>query len=189
MTTYSSSHLRNGIKILYYNEPYVIESSEFVKPGKGQAFTRVKMRRLLTGTRIEKTFKSTDLFEKANVIEIILNYSYKDARFFYFMHPETFEFYQIESKILENIHKWLQPNAECVVTLWNDKVIVVQPPNFIISKVINTDPGIKGDTAASVNKLAILETGAIVKVPLFVQVNEVIRVDTRSGEYVSRVKL
>ncbi|CAJ0993405.1 elongation factor P [Pantoea sp. Nvir] len=188
MATYLSNDFRSGLKIMFEGEPYAIESSEFVKPGKGQAFVRVKMRRLLTGTRIEKTFKSTDSVEGADVIDVTLQYSYKDGEFFYFMHPETFEQYHIEMKILEYMQRWLQDNAECIVTLWNNKAIAVQPPNFIEAKVTETAPSLKGDTVGTGGKIAKLETGAVVKVPLFVQIGEVIKVDTRSGEYVSRVK-
>ncbi len=188
MATYLSNDFRSGLKIMFEGEPYAIESSEFVKPGKGQAFARVKMRRLLTGTRVEKTFKSTDSAEGADVVDMTLQYSYNDGDFFYLMHPETFEQYQVESKVLEDVQKWLQDNTECIVTLWNNKVIAVQAPNFIESEVIEADPGLKGDTAGTGGKPAKLATGAVVKVPLFVQIGEVVKVDTRSGEYVSRVK-
>ena len=188
MATYSSNDFRPGLKIMLEGEPYAVESSEFVKPGKGQAFARVKMRRLLTGTRVEKTFKSTDSAEGADVVDVTLQYSYNDGDFYYFMHPETFEQYQVESKVLEDIKVWLQDNAECIVTLWNGKAIAVQPPNFIEAEITDTDPGLKGDTAGTGGKPATLATGAVVRVPLFVQIGEVIRVDTRSGEYVSRVK-
>ncbi|MGV3344516.1 elongation factor P [Enterobacteriaceae bacterium LUAb1] len=188
MATYSSNDFRNGLKIMFEGEPYAIESSEFVKPGKGQAFARVKMRRLLTGSRVEKTFKSTDSAEGADVVDLTLHYSYSDGDFYYFMHPETFEQYQVEAKAVEEITKWLQDNAECIVTLWNGRAIAIQAPNFIEAEITETDPGLKGDTAGTGGKPATLSTGAVVKVPLFVQTGEVIRVDTRSGEYVARVK-
>ncbi|AKC32573.1 elongation factor P [Candidatus Pantoea carbekii] len=189
MTTYFSNDFRSGLKIIFEGEPYTIESSEFVKPGKGQAFVRVKMRRLLTGSRIEKTFKASDSVESADIKDITLQYSYNDGTFYYFMHQETFDQYQVEAKILDEVKKWLQDNAECIVTLWNDRVIAVQPPNFIETKIINTDPGLKGDTASGSGKRATISTGAIIKVPLFIQIDEIVKVDTRSGEYVCRVKL
>lgn len=188
MTTYFSNTFRPGLKIIFEGEPYTIESSDFVKPGKGQAFTRVKMRRLLTKTRIEKTFKATDCCEGANIIDTNMHYLYNDNNFYYFMQPETFEQYPIDKKIVSETAKWLQNNAECIITLWNENPIAIQPPTFIESEIINTDPGLKGDTAGYSNKLATLRTGAIVKVPLFIQVGSIIRVDTRSGEYVSRIK-
>lgn len=188
MVTYSSNDFRPGLKIMFEGEPYAVESSEFVKPGKGQAFARVKMRRLLTSTRVEKTFKSTDSCEGADVIDTNMNYLYSDGDFYYFMHPDTFEQHQVEVKNVSDAAKWLQDNAECIITLWNGYPIAVQPPNFIEAEITDTDPGLKGDTAGSGGKPATLSTGAVVKVPLFVQIGEVVRVDTRSGEYVSRVK-
>ncbi|PPI87910.1 elongation factor P [Candidatus Pantoea edessiphila] len=188
MLTYFSNDFRIGLKIIFENEPYAIESSEFVKPGKGQAFVRVKMRRLLTGARIEKTFKSTDSLQCADVKDINLIYLYNDNDFFYFMHPKNFEHFQINKKNMGESIKWMQTNLECTVTLWNNTPIIVQPPKFIEIKIINTDPGLKGDTVVSGGKLATLITGAVIKVPLFIKTGEIIKVNTRSGEYVSRIK-
>ncbi|MXP56762.1 elongation factor P [Pantoea sp. Mhis] len=188
MTVYVSNDFHPGLKIIFEGEPYSIESSEFVKPGKGQAFVRVKMRRLLTGSRVEKTFKSTDSADGADIKEITLLYSYNDGAFSYFMHPKTYEQYQVEEKILHEAQKWLQTNVECIVTFWNDKPISIRPPNFIETYIINTEPGLKGDSTTSSSKLAILSTGAIIKVPLFIQTGDLVKVDTRSGEYISRVK-
>ena len=111
MATYSSNDFRPGLKIMFEGEPYAIESSEFVKPGKGQAFARVKMRRLLTGSRVEKTFKSTDSAEGADVVDTNLNYLYNDGEFYHFMHPESFEQFQVEEKTVSDAAKWLQDNA------------------------------------------------------------------------------
>ncbi|MXP67803.1 elongation factor P [Pantoea sp. Aalb] len=188
MEIYLTNNFRSGLKIILNGEPYLIESSEFVKPGKGQAFARVKMRRLLTGSRVEKTFKSTESVKSADVKDITLHYSYNEGLFYYFIHPQTFNQYQVEAKILEDSKKWLQANMECIVTLWNDRPISVQLPNFIEAEITDTKPWIKGDTAGTSSKPAILSTGAIIKVPLFLQVGEIVKVDTRSGEYVSRVK-
>lgn len=188
MATYSSNDFRSGLKIMMDNEPYAVESSEFVKPGKGQAFARVKLRRLLTGKLIEKTFKSTDTAESADVMEVNLTYLYNDDEFWYFMNNETFEQLAADSKAVGDNAKWLLDQAECVVTLWNGQPIAVTPPNFVEMEVTDTDPGLKGDTAGTGGKPATLTTGAVVKVPLFVQIGEVIKVDTRSGEYASRVK-
>ncbi len=188
MTTYFSNDFRIGLKIIFEGEPYTIELSEFIKPGKGQAFVRVKMRRLLTGTRVEKTFKSTDSFEGADIIDTNMQYLYKYDNFYHFIDLKTFEQYQVKEKTVTDIAQWLQYNVACMITLWNDCPIAIQPPNFIEAKVINTAPGLKGDTAGSGYKPAVLNTGAVVKVPLFVQMGEVIRVDTRSGLYVSRIK-
>lgn len=188
MATYSSTDFRPGLKIMFEGEPYAVKSSEFIKPGKGQAFARVKMRCLLTGTRVEKTFKSADSFEGADIIDTNMNYLYSASDFYYFMHPETFEQHQVEAKIVSDAAKWLQDNAECIITLWNGCPIAVQPSKFIEAEITDTDPGLKGDTASSGGKPATLSTGAVIKVPFFVQIGEVVRIDTRSGEYVSRVK-
>ncbi len=188
MTTYSSNDFYSGLKIIFEGEPYTIESSEFVKPGKGQAFARVKMRRLLTGARVEKTFKSTDYYEAADIIDTTMHYLYNDGSFYHFMHPENFDQHQIEKKLVAEVAKWLQYNTKCIITLWNNHPIVVQPPNFIEIKVTHADPGLKGDTTGSSWKLATLSTGAVVRVPLFIQIGETIRVNTRYGTYISRVK-
>lgn len=188
MATYSSNDFRSGLKIMFENEPYAIESSEFVKPGKGQAFARVKMRRLLTGKLVEKTFKSTDSAEGADVMDVTLTYLYADGEFWHFMNNDTFEQLAADAKVIGDNAKWLQDQAECIVTLWNGSPIAVTPPNFIEAQVTETDPGLKGDTAGTGGKPATLSTGAVVRVPLFIQIGEVVRVDTRSGEYVSRVK-
>jgi elongation factor P len=117
-----------------------------------------------------------------------MTYLYNDGEFYHFMHPETFEQHGVEAKTVSEASKWLQDNAECIVTLWDGRPIAVQPPNFIEAEVVETDPGLKGDTAGTGGKPATLSTGAVVKVPLFVQIGEIVRCDTRSGEYVSRVK-
>ena len=126
--------------------------------------------------------------EAADVMDLNLTYSYKDDAFWYFMHPETFEQYSADAKAVGDAEKWLLDQADCIVTLWNGAPITVTPPNFVELEIIDTDPGLKGDTAGTGGKPATLSTGAVVKVPLFVQIGEVIKVDTRSGEYVSRVK-
>lgn len=188
MATYYSNDFRAGLKIMLDGEPYAVEASEFVKPGKGQAFARVKLRRLLTGTRVEKTFKSTDSAEGADVADMNLTFLYSDGEFWHFMNNTTFEQLAADEKAVGDNAKWLLDQAECIVTLWNGQPISVTPPNFVELEVVETDPGLKGDTAGTGGKPVTLSTGAVVKVPLFVQIGEVIKVDTRSGEYVSRVK-
>ncbi|MXP51078.1 elongation factor P [Pantoea sp. SoEX] len=188
MVNYVSNDLRAGLKIIFDNEPYTIEYSEFVKPGKGQAFVRVKMRRLLTDTRVEKTFKSTDYFQSADISDTNLIYLYNDNEFYYFMHPENFEHFQVNKKTMGDTTKWMQTNICYIITLWNNIPINIQPPNFIEAKIIKTDPGLKGDSIGTTSKFATLSTGAVIKVPLFLKIGETIKVDTRSGEYVSRIK-
>lgn len=188
MASYSTNEFRSGLKIMLDGEPCAIIENEFVKPGKGQAFNRVKIRKLLTNKVLEKTFKSGDTVEAADVMDLNLTYLYTDGEFWHFMNNETFEQLAADVKAVGDNAKWLVEQADCVLTLWNGQPIAVTPPNFVELEITDTDPGLKGDTAGTGGKPATLATGAVVKVPLFVQIGEVIKVDTRSGEYVSRVK-
>ena len=188
MATYSTNEFRQGLKIMLDGEPCLVVESEFVKPGKGQAFARVRLRKLISNKLLEKTFKSTDSAEGADVMDLNLTYLYNDGEFWHFMNNETFEQLAADEKAIGDNAKWLIDQAECIVTLWDGRPIAVTPPNFVELEITETDPGLKGDTAGTGGKPATLSTGAVVKVPLFVQIGEVIKVDTRSGEYVSRVK-
>ena len=188
MATYSTNEFRSCLKIMLDGEPCAILDSEFVKPGKGQAFARVRIRKLISNKLLEKTFKSTDSVEGADVMDMNLTYLYNDGEFWHFMNNETFEQLAADEKAVGDNAKWLIDQAECILTLWNGRPIAVTPPNFVELEITDTDPGLKGDTAGTGGKPATLSTGAVVKVPLFVQIGEVIKVDTRSGEYVSRVK-
>lgn len=190
MVICNSNKLHSGLKILFENEPYAIECSEFVKPGKGQAFVRIKMRRLLTGNLIEKVFKAHESIKLADILDITLKYLYFDNIYYYFMHPKSFEQYAFSKVLIKDVKKWLLNDVEYIVTLWNKKPIQIVPPNFIQLKVVETQISIKGDTAVNTGqKLATLSTGAIIKVPLFIQTGEKIKIDTRSGSYVARVKI
>ncbi|MCC4800986.1 elongation factor P [Enterovibrio norvegicus] len=188
MASFSTNEFRGGMKIMLDNEPCVIIENEFVKPGKGQAFNRVKIRKLLSGKVLEKTFKSGDSVEAADVMDHELDYLYTDGEFWHFMNAESFEQIAADEKAVGDNIKWLKENDRCTLTLWNGNPIAVTPPNFVEIEVTETDPGLKGDTAGTGGKPATLVTGAVVRVPLFIQIGEVIKVDTRSGEYVSRVK-
>lgn len=170
------------------NEPCSIIDNEYVKPGKGQAFNRVKLRKLLSGKVLEKTFKSGESFELADVVDIELAYLYNDGEFYHFMDNDTFEQIAADVKAVGDMTKWLVENDVCTLTLWNDNPITVTPPNFVEIEVTETDPGLKGDTQGTGGKPATLATGAVVRVPLFIAIGEVVKVDTRSGEYVGRVK-
>lgn len=184
-----TNEFKNGLKLILENDPYVIVENELVKPGKGQAFNRVRLRNLKTGRTFERTFKSgsTDA-EPADVVDIEMEYLYKDDEFWHFMNHATFEQYQAPESVMEDAAKWLKGNEICIVTLWNNEPLSVQAPNFVTLKITQTDPGLKGDTAGSGGKPATLETGAVVKIPLFVQEGEVIKIDTRTGDYSARVK-
>ena len=188
MGTYNTSEFKSGLKFMLDNEPCAIIDNEFVKPGKGQAFNRVKLRKLLSGKVIEKTFKSGESVESSDVMDFDLAYLYNDGEFFHFMNNETFEQIAAEEKAVGDMAKWLVEQDMCTITTWNDNPIAVTPPNFVEIEVTDTDPGLKGDTAGTGGKPATLATGAVIRVPLFIQIGEVVKVDTRSGEYVSRVK-
>lgn len=188
MSVYGTNEFKAGLKIMQDGEPCIIIENEFYKPGKGQALNRVKIRKLLSGKMVEKTFKSGDTVEVADIIEVNLIYLYTDGEFWHFMNNDTFEQLSADRKAVGHNAKWLVEQADCVLTLWNGQPIAVTPPTFVELEIVETDPGIKGDTAGTGGKPATLLTGAVVRVPLFVQTGEVVKVDTRSGEYVSRVK-
>jgi len=188
MASYSTNEFKSGLKIMLDNDPCSIIENEFVKPGKGQAFNRVKIRNLKTGRVVERTFKSGDSVEAADVVDTEMQYLYSDGEFWHFMHPETYEQLAAAETAVGDAAKWLKEQDSCEVTLWNGDPLIVTPPNFVEMKIDQTDPGMRGDTAQGGNKPATLETGAVVKVPLFVEEGELIRVDTRTGEYVSRVR-
>ncbi len=188
MANYSTNEFRGGLKIMLDGDPYAIVENEFVKPGKGQAFNRVKVRNLLTARVVERTFRSGESVEGADVVDTQMQYLYNDGEFWHFMDGQTFEQIAADRKVVGTAAQWLKEEDVCDLTLWNGAPIQVVPPNFVELRITVTDPGVRGDTAQGGTKPATLETGAVVKVPLFIEEGEVIRVDTRSGEYVSRVK-
>lgn len=188
MAVYSTNEFRSGLKVMLDNDPCAIIDNEFVKPGKGQAFNRVKIRNLKTGRVIERTFKSGETLEGADVVDMEMQYLYNDGDYRHFMMQDTFEQYQADEKIVGDAALWLKDQDMCTVTLWNDSPLAVTPANFVELEIIETDPGVRGDTSGGGGKPAKLSTGAVVRVPLFVQQNEMIKVDTRTGEYISRVK-
>ena len=188
MANVSTNEFKSGLKIMLDNDPCSIIENEFVKPGKGQAFSRVKIRNLKTGRVIERTFKSGDTVEAADVMEITMEYLYNDGEFYHFMEPDTYEQYAAISEAVEDAVKWLKGQEKCTVTLWNNQPISVTAPNFVELKITETDPGLRGDTSGGGTKAATLETGAVVRVPLFLNIGDVIKVDTRTGDYLSRAK-
>ena len=188
MASYNTSEFRGGLKILLDGDPYNIVENEFVKPGKGQAFSRVRIRNLKTGRVIERTFKSGDSVEAADVFEMEMQYLYNDGEFWHFMDPGTYEQHACSKSAMGENSKWLKEEDVCQILLYNGDPLSVTPPNFTELKIVETDPGLRGDTSGGGGKPATLETGAVVRVPLFVNNGEMIRVDTRIGEYVSRVK-
>jgi elongation factor P len=188
MASYSTNEFRGGLKIMLDGDPYAIIENEFVKPGKGQAFNRVRVRNLKTGRVVEKTFKSGDSVEAADVHDTQMQYLYNDGELWHFMDQETFEQITADGAAVGDAAKWIKEQDVCSVTLWNGSPLSVEAPNFVVLAITETDPGVRGDTSGGGGKPATLETGAVVRVPLFVQTGELIKVDTRSGEYVSRAK-
>ena len=188
MAFYSTNQFKPGLKLLFDGDPYSIIENEFVKPGKGQAFNRIRIRNLKTGRVIEKTLKSGETVEGADVVDSELQFLYSDGTDWHFMNTQTFEQLTAPAATLGDTAKWLKGQELCAVTLWNDVPIAVTPPNFVVLRITETDPGLRGDTASGGTKPAKLETGAVVKVPLFIEQGDLLKIDTRTGEYVSRAK-
>ncbi len=188
MAMYSTNEFKNGLKLMLEGDPCTILENEFVRPGKGQAFSRVKFRNLRTGRVWERSLKSGETLEAADVMEMEMEYLYNDGEFWHFMEPESFEQHQADKNAVAESAKWLKEQDRCTVTLFNGAPLTVDVPNFVELEVTETDPGLKGDTAQGGSKPATLTTGAVVRVPLFINIGEVLRIDTRSGEYVSRAK-
>jgi len=188
MASYSTNEFRGGLKIMLDGDPFAIIENEFVKPGKGQAFNRVKLRNLKSGRVIDRTFKSGESVEAADVVDTQMQFLYSDGEYWHFMVPDTFEQYAASKTVVGDAAQWLNGQDLCDITLYNNDPLTVTPPNFVELKIVETEPGVRGDTASGGTKPATLETGAIVKVPLFVEEGEVLKIDTRTGQYVSRVK-
>jgi elongation factor P len=188
MASYSTNEFRSGLKLLIDGDPCVIVENEFVKPGKGQAFSRVKIRNLKTGRVVDRTYKSGESAEAADVVDYQMQYLYNDGDQWHFMDPSSFEQYAADEAAVADARQWLSEEDICNLTLWNGSPLLVEPPNHVELQIVETDPGLKGDTAQGGIKPARLSTGATVRVPLFIEEGEKIRVNTRTGEYVSRVK-
>ena len=185
MVTYSSADFKNGLKVLVDGEPFSIVDLGFHKPGKGQAFNKLKLKNLKNGRILEKTVKIGVSLEAADVNIREMQYLYNDGQNWHFMDTETYDQLAISEGTIEEIKNWLTEEANCNVTLWNGQAISVEPPNKIEVKVTKTEPGLRGDTAQGGVKPAEIATGATIKVPLFIDEGEFIRVDTRTGEYLS----
>lgn len=186
MATYSTNQFKNGLKIILDGDPCSITENNVVKPGKGQAFNKVKAKNLRTGRVLERTFKSTESVEAADVDEMNVEYLYSDGEAWHFMEPTSFEQYAADAVAVGDAVKWIKGQEVCVMTLWDGSPLAIAPPNFVELAVAQTDPGLKGDTAQGATKPATLETGTEVKVPLFINEGDILKIDTRNGEYVSR---
>lgn len=188
MSSYSTNEFRSGLKILVDNDPCNIIENTFVKPGKGQAFNRVKFKNLKNGRVLERTFKSGESVPAADVTESEMQFLYQDGSGWHFMNASTYEQCVADEVAMSEAKLWLKEQDVCTVIAWNDAPISVTAPNFVNLAVTDTDPGLRGDTSGGGSKPATLETGAVVKVPLFISIGDVLKVDTRTGEYVSRSK-
>jgi elongation factor P len=182
-----TSEFRRGLKIEIDGEPFIIQEFQHVKPGKGGAFVRTRLKSLITGNVIDRTFKSGDKVDRPDMAEKEMQYLYQDGDSYYFMDNETYEQQFINVEQLRGAEAFLQENVQVTVLFHNQKPIAVELPNFVELTVTKTDPGFKGDTASGATKPATLETGATIQVPLFIKEGEKIRIDTRTGEYAERV--
>ncbi|HRW58440.1 MAG TPA: elongation factor P [Chlamydiales bacterium] len=188
MAQAATNEIKPGMKIELDNDPYIVVSNDFVKPGKGQSFNRIRLKNLKSGRVVEKTYKSGDKLDLANVEETQMRLLYTETEDAVFMNDETFDQIHVPLQRIEPVVSWLKEDTLYDVIFYNGEVIDVMPPTFMELKITQTEPGARGDTASGrVLKPAILESGAKVQVPIFVNEEEVIKVDTRTGEYVSRV--
>jgi elongation factor P len=187
MAQYSTGDLRGGFKVEVEGEPYTVVSNEFVKPGKGQPFNRIKLKHLLTGRVVEKTFKSGEKVDEADVEEHKMRMLYKESDSVVFMDDKTFEQLNIPNSLVEDKQQWLMEEILYDVVFYKGQPIDVIAPTFMEMTIVETTPGARGDSSGRVLKPATTNSGAIVQVPIFIQEGEKIKVDTRTGEYVSRV--
>jgi len=186
LASYSTADFRPGLKVLIDSEPCEILEEDFVKPGKGQAFSKVKFRNLLTSRVGEKTCKIGESLEAADVTELDMQYLYSEASNWYFMHTKTYEQILIKDNIIGPNKDWLTEEDVCKVYLWDGSPFSVTPPTFVDLEIEQTDPGVKGDTVSGGSKPATLSTGVVVKVPLFLSKGDIVTIDTRNGEYQGR---
>ncbi len=184
----TAGDFRKGITFQINGEPYVVLDFQHVKPGKGAAFVRTKYKNIITGAIREEAFNPSDKFEQAHIDRKRMTYSYNDGELYYFMDGETYDQVPISFDMVEDAIKYLRENDEATIKFYKEQPFIVEAPNFVDLKVIDCEPGVKGDTATNVTKEATVETGAVVHVPIFIEEGEVIQIDTRSGEYLGRSK-
>lgn len=188
MSKLSTNEIRIGAKLLIDGEPCVVVANEGVKPGKGQAFNRIRLKHFATGRVVERTYKSGDMIDVADLHEAEMTFLYAEGEEWVFMDAESFEQISVSKEAMQGAYLWIKEGDVCVVTIWNDRPMHVAPPMFIHRRISECEPAVRGDTVSGVMKQAVIETGAQIKVPLFVQLDDIVRIDTRTGEYVSRVK-
>jgi elongation factor P len=185
---YTSADLRKGLKITIDNEPYIITAFDFAKPGKGQALYRTKMKNMITGSTLDRTYRSGESFEPAHLEDRKMQYLYKEGDHYCFMDTETYEQIHIGEAAMGDAKNYLIDNLPVDVLIFREKAIGVDVPNFVNLRVTQTDPWVKGDTSGSDSKPATVETGYVLRVPPFIEEGELITIDTRTGEYSTRVK-
>ena len=182
----SAGDFRNGVTFEMDGNVMQVIEFQHVKPGKGAAFVRTKMKNVITGAVTETSFNPTAKFENATVDRKTMSFSYEDSGLYYFMDPETYDLEPVDASVLSDNFKFVKENMDCTVLSYKGKVFSVEPPFFVELEVTDTDPGFAGNTATNATKPATLETGAEIKVPLFIDKGEIIKIDTRTGEYLSR---
>jgi len=187
MSQVTTNELKVGMKVEVDKEPYLIIINEFVKPGKGQAFNRIRMKNMVTGRVVERTYKSGEKLDLADIEEAEVRFLYKDADGAVFMDEKTFDQITISKELLGSNEQWLKEEIVYHVVFYKGSPIEVVPPTFMELTIVDTAPGVRGDTSGRVMKNAVLETGSKIQVPIFIEQGEKIKVDTRTGEYVSRV--
>ena len=183
----SAGEFRNGVTFEFEGNVYQVVEFQHVKPGKGAAFVRTKLKNVISGAVVEKTFRPTEKMPKAHIERKNMAYSYNDRDLFYFMDNETFDMMPLSKDQLGDALKFVTENMNVTILSYKGSVFGVEPPTFVELKVTDTEPGFKGDTSTGATKPATLETGATINVPLFVDQDDTIRVDTRTGEYMERV--
>lgn len=182
----TAGEFRNGVTFELDGQIFQVVEFQHVKPGKGAAFVRTKMRNVITGATVERTFNPTDKMPKAHIERKDMQYLYNDGDLFYFMDTETFEQMPISKETIGDTFKFVKENMTVKILSYKGNVFGIEPPTFVELEITETEPGFKGDTATGATKPATLETGAIVKVPLFINQGDMIRIDTRTGEYLER---
>ena len=177
---------KNGITFDMDGQVMSVIEFQHVKPGKGAAFVRTKLRNVITGAVIEKTFNPTDKFQDARIDRKEMQYLYNDGDLYYFMDMESYEQMPLDKALLADNFKFVKEEMICRVSSYKEKVFAIEPPMFVELEIVDTEPGVRGDTATGVTKNATMETGAVVRVPIFINAGERIRIDTRTGEYIER---
>lgn len=188
MASYNTSEFRKGLKVQIEGDPYLMIQCDFVKPGKGQALYKCKLKNLIRDTVLDRTYKSGDSLDAADIEEIQAQFLYRQLDQFVFMDNESYEQYELTAEQVDDAWKYLKEATLCSILLFNNRPIAITPPNHVVLRVEYCEPGARGNTATNVNKPCKVETGADIPCPVFVEIGDLIRIDTRTGEYIERVK-